>query len=300
MANNFGTLNSAIILQEALASARKRKPLLTASATDFSAIPAHKSQKITTRNLGRSSVQDFGSTLPDITDTDVDITLNLFKQVGLKVTADEDQSTNRMLVKEHANDLIDTAVDYLVAQRAALYTVANFSAQVIEAVADVDETTIVNLRKALVDAGAPGELYLEVNSAVFAKLLTNPVVRSAYQKDSGENQVVQGGVINNLYGFANIYENPSLPTTENLIGFAGSKQATCLAVRPLKDPSASSDLPFPGKFQTFTDGDSKLSMSLIGSIDPDTLLQSYKAAFIAGFAKGNGAFGVRLISAALP
>lgn len=298
MANALGTLSSSLILSEALALAVKVHPALTSVTTDFSAEPARKSQSIITRTMGKPTVNNFGSAATDSADTDVTVTLSNFKEVRYKFTAAEVASTDRNLIRERAMPMALAIGDYLASLVATqLTTAADFTTEVVEALADVDYQTLTAAREGLTGTlEAPlNDRYAAVKPAAFTKLLNDSLCNRQY-KDGG-NDPIASGILQQVAGFQQVAEWQGWPTTDNSIGGFWHKSSVCLAVRPIANPE-DYGIKFAGNIGIVSNPDPTAPFSVLAfeAINQSDLSVETVMVFLAGVAKGNN-FCARLVTA---
>lgn len=299
MANTLGTLASAIILQEALELLHVTHPILKEIATDFSSKGAALNQTVTSRIIGVPNVVDFvGGAASPTADIDVPVTMTAFKKCEYNFTATElNQAAggNRNIIQERALPMAQAMGDHFVSvvlthlAQAAVYTNAT-----TQALAGVGYSTATKMRKNLVNRGVNGARYLILNGDAYEKFANDSIIIS--QSNNGGQSTISDGVIRGVSGFT-VFEGPTLPTTANLIGFAGRKDACILTARVPVNPE---DV-FGGRVKyhgnlgtvTATSGFSCLVQEWIG----DDLSANVRMAFIYGVATGNPLCGERLITA---
>jgi hypothetical protein len=300
MSNQLGTLNSALILQEALSLVYTIRPELKSITLDLDPMGALQNQTVISRLKTIPTVVNGTDAIPDVTTTDVPVTLSYDKKVGATFTAAQLNSTNRNLIREMAEPIARAMANYMVDAVAALWLKANYANETVQATPDY--TTMVDLRKALVFRGIHGDRFAAVSSDVYALLLEDPRMNRFYKAflAPGTDPIEQGELIQTA-GFARIFEYPAIPTGENLIGFAGTKESVILASRPPLDPREAfgvGGVPFPGNFEIISDPVTGMSAAAVEWIDPQTLACQVYLKWIFGVAKGNSAAGQRLVSSA--
>lgn len=294
MSNTLGTLSSALIIQEALSLVFTKRPLLKKISKDLAPQGALLNQQVISRIHTVPSVGNFGSGITSKVDTDVPVTLNKFKQVGYSFTAAELNATDRNLVQESAEPIAVAMANDIIDSVAALYLGSNFSNYTLDATPSY--TTLVNMRKALIGRGNHGDRFAVVNPDVYALLLEDPLCNRFY-KVMGNDPIVDGELAQ-VAGFSNIFEYPSLPTTDHLTGFAGTMDSVVFAGRVPKDPrEALPNAPLNGNIEIITDPISGLSVMAVEQIDVATLSATVYLAYIYGVAVGNPVAGQRLVSA---
>lgn len=297
MSNSLGTLNSSLILQEALSLVFTKRPLLSAISKDLSPLGAKQGQTVLTRTKAVPSVVDDTAALPDFNTTDVSVTLSQSKRVGATFTSAQLNSTSRNLIQELAEPIAIAMANSIVDSVGALWTSANFTNATTDA--SPDYSTLVALRKAFIDRGIHGNRYLSVNAATYAALLEDPLITRPNRYMAQGQDIIQTSEIAGVAGFENIFEYPAIISTGNMTGFACTPEAVVLASRPPQDPREAfgGSVPFPGNFEIITDPVTGFSAAAVEFIDPLTLNVSVYMKWIYGVAVGNAAAGQRLISA---
>jgi hypothetical protein len=300
MSNQLGTLNSALILQEALSLVYTIRPELRVITKDLDPMGALQNQTVITRLKTIPTVVDATDTIPDVSTTDVPVTLSYAKKVGATFTAAQLNSTNRNLVREMAEPIARAMANQMVDSVAALWTTANFTNETVQAAPDY--TTLVELRKQLVSRGIHGDRFMAVSPGVYQLLLEDPRCNRFYKAflAPGTDPIEQGELLQTA-GFARIFEYPDIPLTNHMIGFAGTAESVILASRPPLDPReafGAGGVPFPGNFEIITDPVTGMSAAAVEWIDPSTLAIQVYLKWIYGVAKGNSAAGERLVSSA--
>ena len=294
MPNTLGTLASAVIIQRALALVNTKRPLLKRISLDLSDQRVKFGQSVISRLNTLPAVGNFGDAADAAVLTDVPVTVNQFKQIFKSFTQAEMSSTDRNLIDEQADPIAAAMANYFVDQVAALYTAGNFANETTVADAWSRANTVIPLRTALSKRGAPGDLFASVNSDVYGSLLSDPMIVSILNNSAGS---ITSGSISPVDGFQ-ISEYPALPTTGNLVGFAGSADACVIATRVPTDPRE--QLPsasYPGNYGVVTDPTTGLSVVVNEWISPTDNSANIRLCWMMGVAVGNPNNGQRLITA---
>ena len=297
MSNTLGTLSSSLILQSSLSLAFTMRPELKLIAKDFSAQQVKYGQSVISRIASVPSVTDFSAAAAsDFNTVDVPVTINQFKRVQMRFTAEQYMATSRNLIEEAAKPVAVALSNYIVDQAAALMIAGNFANSTVSA--SPDYSTLVALDGALVGRGIHGDKFLIANNSAYMALLQDPLVtRPNIYRPAGE-EVISTGAIGGLAGFGYVGRYPALPATGNLIGFAGTNEAIVCASRLPDDPTTlTNGLPFGGRIEAITDPATGFSVLAVEYIDPATLALNTYLAFQFGVAVGNAAAGQRLVSA---
>lgn len=302
--NAFGTLATATIVQEALDLVFTIRPLLnniSLGFTDKNGSPiAAFNQPVITRTLGLPVVQNAGAAATDRADVDVSVTLNQFKQLRYDFTAQEYSGTNRDLVREAAMPMATALANFMVDQVAALWTIGNFPvrtgadavtngstiSKTIKA-AGWDYTHLVDVRGTLNKSGVPQfKRFYAGNSDVYGSMLTDLRI-VGYINNQNNQAAITNGKLPNVANF-DLAEYPNIPTTGNLVGFAGAPDSTVYASRVPKDPrEVIPGLPIPGNIGIVTEPRTGLSVMVVEYVDLGTLTVTTKLLWMFGTAVGN-------------
>jgi hypothetical protein len=292
-ANNLGTLNSALILQEALSVLFSERPELSffaTSYTDKNGVMAMYNQEVLVRTKTVLSAGAFGAGAVNVTDTDVPVTLNNWRQVYFAFTPQQYGATSRDLVQEAAEPAADAIAEDIIDTVAGLMTVGNYTdpAQKTVAAAGWDYTHLVQVRKALALRGVPksGRFYL-ADSDVYASLLTDPMI-VAFFNNPQNKAAIERGELPEVAGLM-LGEYPNLDTAAGgyLKGFAGGKGAIVCASRAPADPADSAPgTYFPGNYGYITEPKSQFSVRVTEWIDPVTMNLNCRADYLFGYAVG--------------
>jgi len=253
-----------------------RFPMLTGPAgfaTDFSGSPARKDDQIIAhiRTLpssqsydGTSGYQANGSEASTLL-TDIPVTLNNHKHVPVKIDHLDVLSSRKNLYAGAINDMAYVLGKEIVDDALAEVKAANLSYGANVTIANTDKTSMDDATKKLNTNGAsPANRFGIVTSEFYNALEADSRISSGDyhgQRRSGNAY----GVLNNVSGFASVYEYPSLQTAagESINAFFAQPACVCIASRVPSDPSelaASIGIPKIANFDTYTDPDSGLTM----------------------------------------
>lgn len=305
MPNQFGTLATATIVQEALALVFAKRPILNRISmgfTDENGSPiAAFNQPVITRTLGIPAVQDAGSAASSRADVDVPVTLNQYKQVRYDFTPQEYSGTNRDLVREAAEPMAVAMANFMVDQIATLVTPANFPIRTgADAVTNLatnnltklgagwDYTHLLAVRAVINKAGVPNfKRFYCGNSDVYASMLNDQRIVAALY-NSANAEAIKRGELPDVAGFG-MEEYSNLPANgTNLIAFAGSPDALVYAHRVPKDPrEVIKGLPIPGNVGIVTEPRTGLSVMVVEYVDLGTMNVTTKIMWMYGLAPGN-------------
>lgn len=300
--NSLGTLNSALILQEALPLLFTERPELKYFSTGFTdekGVQALYNQQVLVRTLTVPTAGNFLDAAAASTTVDVPVTLNQWNQVYLSFTAAEYSSTNRDLIKEQAQPVAVSIGNKIVDTIATLFTAANFpkASQKIVKGAGWDYTHLTAVRSALQKRGVPkfNRFYL-VNTDVYTSLLNDPMIVAFFNNPQNKDAIMKGE-LPDVAGLR-LGEYSALPTTGNLVGFAGGPDSVVVAARAPMDPATK--LPgayFPGNIGYITDPKSQFSVRVTEWISPDTMVANVRVDWIWGYAVGQADSGQLTVSA---
>ena len=282
--NTNGTLVGALVLQEALALVTTVRPVLKNISLglrdlDGRVSTAKKGQAIYTRVHGLPTVNDFGTGASNKVSTEYSVTMDLFKEVHHEFTPAEYMATDRELVKEAALPMATAIANFIIDSVAAKWIAANFSNSTTVASGWSYSNTLVALRTALTSRGVNSDRFAVFNSTVYGALLGDTTVVSALNNPANGNAIATGKL-------------PALPTTGNMVGFAGSKDSTIFAMRAPMDPrEALPGADFPGIIDYIQDPISGMQVMVNQWIDPATLKANTRLVFLGGVAVGPGTNG---------
>jgi hypothetical protein len=300
-ANTMGTLAGEIVAQQALELLTVEEPMINLFSTDFSGEGAKKGQTITSRIVGIPAAGDYhvdnGYVSQAQVFTDVDVTLSAHRFVQAEFNADELSGTSRRLFDEVAPALADGIGADAVSIALAVITAANFTeAPTVEAQIDFDRETVIGLGGALRDRGVRRNRYLLLNGSYYDKLFSDEKIALLAANQKAE--LISGDEMMPLHGF-NIQRCPTLPNTNNLVGFGGGKSAILVAGRVPNDyANALPGVTGGGTSQIITNPKSGISVHLVQFVDHQKGKAYSRMAYILGANKGQIKAGQRLVSAA--
>lgn len=296
--NQLGSLSSAMIVQRALALTFTKRPLLKRFSLDLTKEEMANpklNQVVTSRIKTVPAVTDFGQIPQDVVTTDVNVTIDRFKQILLSFTPQQLASTDRELINEQAEPMAVGIANYLVDDAASLFTDANYatpddqvnSRKTVTTVANTGYSTLTAIRRKLIERGAPEgfKKFGMVNAAVYEKLLNDPLCNRG-AKATGADPIATGE-LPDVAGFEAISEFPTLPGTDNMVGAFGTPDAIVLASRLPKDPrSVLPNVAVPFNLTVVQDPGSGFAVMLQEWIGTD-LSVNVRMCFMHGRAVGN-------------
>lgn len=298
--NTLGTLANAVVSQRVLELVVSRRPQLSGVVMDFSDEVKSKDDTVKTRTIGIPTLQNFGGTVTATADTDVTVTLDLFKEVRYQFTAAEVVGTSRNLVAERSEALAVGLGNGMVDALAALISEAAFGStattQTIQA-NNYEFSTLTTIARKMNVAGVPDTYRFGwVNSTVAEALSNDGLVMEYFDRGSNTNAYAKW---RNIKGFTDIWEFPALAANSmNLCGFFGSRSALIVAARVPNNPAALLGISYNGRFEVVTDPVSGLSVVRNDYVDEDTWAVSTRLVSLFGVDIGNGACGHTLVTAA--
>jgi hypothetical protein len=301
-ANSLGTLSGELITQRTLSLLKLSFPWFGKITTDFSSEGAAFNQVVKSRLRTIPGLSPFvagtGYARANAGTTDVPITINQHNGVEIAFNANETSSTNRDLFGEQVEGCHYAIGKGLVDAVLAVITVANFANETIKAVEDIDADTMDVMDAALGGRGVVGPRFGLLTSGAYRKLGKDSSIVSlaAFQL----KEVITAAMlppIKNIQPYE-VFNMPA-PAGENLIGFAGTADSLALATRVPNDyANALPGVTGNGTVQIVTNPDTGISVQLVRYVDHKAAESAWRLALMWGAAKGNGASGQRLISAA--
>ena len=325
MANSFGTLAVATILQEALALVFTKRPelnLFSKGFTDRNGVPiASFGQTVYTRIHTIPALQSFGAAAPAVSDTDVPIVLNWFPQLAYRIAVDEYSSTTRNLVQERAEPMARGIANSIVDSIASVVTKTNFGNTSAftnkTAWTDPSYDSLTALRSTLNQRGVPEDgQFVIVNSPTYAALKGDPMI-VAELNNAANSEAIKTGKLPVVQDFQ-ISEYPAIPLTikaadsstgaiqptvlggsaygmpgwaahaTELIGFAGSKDAIAWASRVPSNPTeVMAGITYPGRIEVVVEPMTGFRVMAIMFINQTDLSVNMVVTWMHGFAPGN-------------
>lgn len=301
MANAFGTLSTAVVVQEALDLVFAMFPALTAISMDLSDQAVDFNQQVISRKLTVPAVSAFGSAAADITTTDVPVTINTHSQIRHTIPVATYSGTKRNLIAEQAQPLAIAIGSAMTAAASANWTNVNYgggsaqetAATTFPTASVLNYNAMTVLRAVLNGRGVPQmNRFAVVDSTRFSQLLQDPAIAYSYANPT-DGKVIRQGVLTSVAGF-DVYEYPGLLSTGvsagSKLGVAGTKDSVVYAARVQKDPrDILQGAPFPGAYGVITNETSGLSVLLSEWIDPITMDANIRLSWMYGTAVGNSA-----------
>ncbi|MEI7730177.1 MAG: phage protease [Verrucomicrobiota bacterium] len=310
---NQGTMAGSLIAQRTLELFKLQFPVLSAISTDFSDMPAQYGQSVISRIVSVPTPATYntttGWTSPTAAATDVSITLD--EHVGVPITFNSNQlaSTMRRLFDEQAPAASYALSKYFVDKIYALLLLANFNgyaavsgtkipkayAKYPVALGDFGRSTLAKLNAVFNPNEVPlNNRFVLLNSDYHAQLAQDPSLVTFYAGQRNP-EIVTDSLIPQLAGFKPI-EAPNLPTTANMVGFAGHKSGLVIATRTSNDYTQALPGSSYGSVMTITSPDTGISATLVQYVDHKLGMATWRIQVMLGAAVGDKRGGLLMTS----
>ena len=305
MSNALGTLSGSLVLQKALQLTFSARPLLKSISfglkdLDGKAENALLNQTVITRTRSIPAVGNFGDAASDISETDVPVTLNGFKQVFITLTPSQYNATDRDIIAEEAEPIATAISNHIVDAVSALWIASNFSKSLVSTtntragmtlplMTEMDGTTDAN---AIPQQGR----FAVFNGTVYGGLLADPIIVAALNNPAN-GDAIKTGKLPSVDGIM-IDKYPSLGLGgAHRVGFAGTPDSTVYAARAPKDPTEIfKGVPFPGIIGYVEDPLTGFRVMVNQWIGTDLSLNN-RIVWLEGYAVGNANNGVIISNA---
>jgi phage I-like protein len=306
---NLGTIAGTLVTLRTLELLKFKFPALVRFTTDFSDQPATYNQTIMTRIVTIPSVVTYSTSTgwSDVVaqTTDVPVVINNHK--GVPITFNENllASTMRRLFEELAEASAYALARDMVNTLYANLTDANFTNNTISTSAAFTRNAVVDIGTALELRGVP--LGLGVRTMLLWPAAFGSVKKDTTMIQFGTNVpqpalITEGTQTDATLGITvdsfNLYSAPNLPSNNaNLVGFAGSKSALCIATRTPNDYTSVLPGASFGNVQMVTDPDIGITVMQVQYVNHTLGTATSRIALMWGTAPGQTAAG-QLIKAA--
>ena len=260
-------------LADALTSLRSYLNLARTVRRDFDGAVARYGDVIHLPKTGALSVND-KTTNTNVTrqapaDNEVSITLNKHKEVTFLVEDVARAQANQDLRGLYIGDAVIALAEELESDLVALYASAGADVTFDETSDATIETSMLNLRKAFVDAKAPktAPKYLYATPAVINYLLG--VDKFTKVNEYGSRSPLVEGALGDIFGI-NVFESQLVPTSGSPATYhnlAYTRDAMALVMRPLATDGNGQGV----QQSVLTDPESGVSMRLTASYDANAL-----------------------------
>ena len=306
---NLGTIAGTLVTQRTLELLKFIFPSLNRFTTDFSDQPSTFNQTVITRIITIPVVQTYSTATgwQDVVAATTDVPIVINQHKGVPITFGENllASTMRRLFDEFSEASAYALGKDLVDNLYSRLTDANFTNNTISTSAAFNRAAVVDIGVALSTRGVPlglgnrtmllwpaafGSLEKDASMIQFATNVPRPEIVT-------DGVTPQSAFAINVEAF-NIYSAPNMPSNNaNLVGFAGSKSALCIAARTPNDyttvlPGASF-----GNVQMVTDPDIGITVMQVQYVNHTLGTATSRIALMYGTAAGQTAAG-QLIKAA--
>lgn len=292
MANALGTLTPTAVVQRALELVYTGRPLLKMITMDTADLgggnTALFNQPINTRILAVPTVANFGTGAAETAYTNVQVTLDQFKEVHFAFTPQEYNSTSRDLLDEAAEPCAVAIYNHLIDAIAAKWVIGTFTNATTVASGWTYTNTILPIRNALAARRkvSDGGIFFACSAAVYGALLADTTMVAALNNPANA-AAISTGKSAAVAGIMPI-EYPAIPNTGNMVGFAGTKDTVVLANRvPTNPETLVNGVKYPGTFDVVTDPTSGLSVVVNTYIGQGDLKANYRVLLMYGIAAGN-------------
>ena len=266
MPNVLGTLSPDVLALDCLDFLKKKFPILTAFATDFSDEPVRLNTHIISRVVTPPPVQSYTQALgynpsSGVT-TDVSVMINQFRYAAISFYDDELSSTPRNLVAEQVEAAAYSIGKDAADQLLALTTTTNFTHSVTTT-ANFNRNTLTAARAALRKQGSNPYYVGILNSDAWQYLTSDQTMLNTFFLKINEGNVnFEDGHIQGVSGFRDLYEYSDLNITNTTVnGFFASKNALVMAARVPSDPAAFvADIPVNAIIKNVQDEDTGITL----------------------------------------
>src|SRR5262252_2346270 len=300
---NLGTIAGTLVTLRTLELLKFIFPPLTRFTTDFSDQPATFNQTIVTRIITVPTVVTY-STATGWADTNAqttDVTIKIDQHKGVPITFNENllASTMRRLFDEFAEASAYALGKDMVDNLYTRLTDANYTNNTVSASTAFNRATCVDIGVALSTRGVTlglGNRTMLLWPAAFGNLEKDASMVQ-FATNVPRPEIVTDGVTP-ASAFAisveafNIYSAPNMPSNNaNLVGFAGSKSALCIATRTPNDYTSVLPGASFGNVQMVTDPDIGITVMQVQYVNHTLGTATSRIALMYGTAAGQTAAG---------
>lgn len=299
-ANSLDTLAGDLVVQRAFSLLKLTYPWLFEITTDFTGENASFNQTIITRLKGPLTANAFvpgtGYGTNNASTSDVEITIDQHYGVPVTFNVNELASTTRDLFGEQAEGMHAALATVIITNLFAKITAANFTNATASTLAGFGRSTVTTMARKLSERKVgPTGRFLLLNPEFFEKLGQDSTIvqLAAYQRP----ELITEYRLPRVAGF-NPHEAVSLPTAEDLVGFAGTSESLALATRVPNDyakalPGANGG----GVVTQVLNPETGITVQKVDYVDHVKAEATSRVALMFGTAVGNAATGERLTEA---
>ena len=298
---NLQTLAGTLVVQRALELLPINYPILTAVTSDFSAERLALNQEMTTRIITIPAVKTYSAEngWDDGTPAATDVHLTIDKHVGVPLTFNANQisGTLRNLFDEMTSAASAALAKDMVTSLYALLTAENFPNATVCDLANFGRGAVVDISTEMTLRGVPieeGNRTLLLAPAFFGALAKDPAVLTLATR--GQPEAGERSSLANVADFR-VSNSPTLPSTENLCGFAFSRSALVIATRLAGDYMKA--LPVEatyGNRYVISEPQLGISVQVVDYVNHLLGTATRRLSLMYGVALGNGLAGQRLVS----
>lgn len=297
-ANSLGTLVGNLVQQRALALLKLKFPLLSLLSTDFSDASIKKGQTVFTRLKTAIAASHYTGTFTaaDSTDTDVPVVIDTHTYAQVAFNANELASTNRDLFGEQAEVLNYAVGKDIMDALYALLTIANFPTTALilggtgagtatgDGTGYARKSAQFQAKQLNVNLIPDDGRFNLLNCDAFAALAADPSVVSlaVFQKP----EIITGYELPRIAGMQPV-EVVNLPTTGNMVSFAGAARALAIATRVPNDYTTALSGSSYGNVSTVTDPDTGMTVMNTQYVNHDTGTSNSRVSVMRGVAVGD-------------
>lgn len=271
----MATLSATEILQDTLAAFKVQFPMIAGPngfGTDFSNDRARKDDIVIAHIRTLPSVQNYDATNGYQASgaeassllADIPVTMNQHKHVPVKLDHLDQLASRKDLYQGAVNDMAFVLGKKVVDDALAEVKAANFSEITTESIANTTKDTLDAQTKGLNTRGAAATGRFGIVNSDFANKLEEDARISSGDYHGQRRTTNAYAHFQNLAGFADIWEYPSLPANgENVVAFFGTRAAIVIVSRLPSDPldiARAAGIPVPALIETVTDPNSGLSL----------------------------------------
>jgi hypothetical protein len=298
--NTLGTLAGELIVQRSLELLLVEQPLLGLIATDFSEQPLYN-REVNSRIVSIPGTTAYNTSTgyadENTVTTDVPVVIDQHYSSQVTFNVEELASTSRSLFGEQAPAQAYAMAKRIIDHALSKITTTNFTnTPTTKALIDFGRRTVIAMGGALSDRGVPMRgRYLMLTGTYYDELFSDSTVVNLAANQ--QSQIITGARLPMLHDFM-VVRTPTLPSTGNLTGFAGSQSALVVASRAPSDyTQAFPGVDAGGRVQSITDPQSGITAQLVQFIDHKLGTATQRVAFMFGSAKGQDNAGQILRSA---
>jgi hypothetical protein len=300
---NLGTIAGTLVTLRTLELLKLVFPELVRFTTDFSDQPATFNQVIMTRIVTIPNVVSY-STATGWADvvaqtTDVPVVINNHK--GVPITFNENllASTMRKLFEEFSEAAAYALARDMVNTLYANFTDANYTNNTVSTSASFNRSAVLDIGAALTKRGVPiglgsrtmllwtdafTNLQKDTTFVQFATNVPSPDLYTQGETDKSTLPITVGKFL--------VYDSPNMPSNNaNLVGFAGSKSAVCIATRTPNDYTSVLPGASFGNVQMITDPDIGITVMQVQYVNHTLGTATSRIALMWGTAPGQTAAG---------